>query len=113
MAVSAACALVMGWLLDASVPVVVGVGLLWGLAVVADSAQFSALVTETAPPHSVGTALTVQICLGFLLTAATIALMIHVQTRFGWPAAFGLLAVGPALGIIAMVRLRSARLDST
>jgi MFS family permease len=109
MAMSAACALVMGWLLHASLAVVLVVGLLWGLAVVADSAQFSALVTETAPPHSVGTALTVQICLGFLLTAVTIALMIFIQTRFGWPAAFGLLAIGPMLGIVAMLRLRTAR----
>jgi hypothetical protein len=79
--------------------------LVWGFAVVADSAQFSALVTEVAPPHAVGTALTLQTSLGFLLTAGTIWLTSQVQRAFGWGVAFSLLAVGPAFGIGQMLRL--------
>lgn len=109
MAVSGACCLVMGWLLAAPVWVVVPLALLWGFAVVADSAQFSALVTEVGLKHAVGTALTLQTSLGFLLTAGTIAMMIEMESRAGWGAAFSALAIGPVLGILAMLRLRSLR----
>jgi MFS family permease len=70
--VSGACCLTAGWLVGAPSAVVVTLGLVWGFAVVADSAQFSALVTEDAPRHAVGTALTLQTSLGFLLTAGAI-----------------------------------------
>jgi len=109
MAVSGACALCFGWLLHAPLWVLGAVGLLWGFAIVADSAQFSAIVTEVAPPHAVGTALTLQTSVGFALTAISIAAAIDVQQRWGWPAAFGMLAIGPALGIVAMARLRPGR----
>jgi sugar phosphate permease len=88
---------------------VVTLALIWGFAVVADSAQFSALVTEVAPRHAVGTALTLQTSLGFGLTAVSIWLTVEVAARFGWGPAFSLLAVGPALGIVAMMRLKDAR----
>ncbi len=107
--VSGACALVIGWLLTAPAWLVVGLALVWGFAVVADSAQFSALVTELAPQHAVGTALTLQTSLGFLLTALSIWLMLTVRSHFGWGPAFALLAAGPALGIRDMVRLRRLR----
>ena len=113
MAVSGACAAVMGWLLAAPlwlVAVVVGV---WGFAVVADSAQFSAVVTEVAPRHAVGTALTLQTSLGFLLTAATIWMTVELEIRFGWRVAFGALALGPWAGIVAMRRLQRLRADTT
>lgn len=109
MAASGACALAMGWLLHAPVIVVIPVALVWGFAVVADSAQFSAVVTEVAPDHAVGTALTLQTALGFLLTTVTITLVPHLRDAGGWPLAFGVLAIGPALGIAAMRRLREAR----
>jgi MFS family permease len=112
MAVSGACCLVMGWLLEAPVRAVVPLALLWGFAVVADSAQFSALVTEVGLKHAVGTALTLQTSLGFLLTAGTIALLIELEGRFGWGPAFSALAIGPALGILAMARLRRLRLQA-
>jgi MFS family permease len=91
-------------------PVVVTlvVVLVWGIAVIADSAQYSALVTEVAPSHAVGTALTLQTSLGFLLTMAAIQLVAAI----GGPAnrwAFPMLSLGPALGIAAMVRLRRQR----
>jgi MFS family permease len=111
MAVSGACALTVGWLGAAPSLVVVTLALVWGFAVVADSAQFSALVTEVAPPHAVGTALTLQTSLGFLLTAGTIWLTFAVQQAFGWGVAFSLLAIGPAFGIWQMLRLKADRSD--
>jgi MFS family permease len=109
MAVSGGCSLMVGWLAHAPVILAVTLALVWGFAVVADSAQFSALVTEVAPQHAVGTALTLQTSLGFGLTAVSIWLTVEVAARFGWGPAFSLLALGPALGIVAMVRLKDAR----
>ena len=109
MTISGACALAMGWLLDASLPIVIGVALVWGFTVVADSAQFSALVTEVAPRHAVGTALTLQTSLGFLLTAFTIWFAIELHDRFDWRIAFGMLALGPVFGIRAMRSLQKLR----
>jgi MFS family permease len=109
MAVSGACALVVGWLGQAPVWLAVGVALVWGLTVVADSAQFSALVTEVAPQHAVGTALTLQTSLGFGLTAISIWLTVELVALLGWGPAFSMLALGPAFGIAAMVSLRRHR----
>ena len=113
LAVSGTCSLVVGWLYAAPPALVVGVALVWGFAIVADSAQFSALVTEVAPPHAVGTALTIQTSLGFALTAVSIWLAVEVSSRVGWGPAFSMLAVGPALGILAMARLKALRFGST
>ena len=113
MAVSGACALAIGWLLRAPAWLAVAVALVWGFAVVADSAQFSALVTEVAPEHAVGTALTLQTALGFLLTTVSIAAVPHLRAAGGWPLAFGILAAGPALGIAAMRRLERYRTGGT
>ena len=113
MAVSGACAAVMGWLLVAPLWLVVAVAGVWGFAVVADSAQFSAVVTEVAPRHAVGTALTLQTSLGFLLTAATIWMTVELEIRFGWRVAFGALALGPWAGIVAMRRLQRLRAHAT
>ena len=108
MALSGSCAVVIG--ASSSWPALaVAVGLVWGFAVVADSAQFSALVTELAPAHAVGTALTLQTSLGFLLTMASIQLVPHLVGAIGWRWAFVALAVGPALGIAAMRRLLALR----
>ena len=109
MLVSGTCSLIIGWLLHAPVALVLALALIWGFAVVADSAQFSALVTEVAPKHAVGTALTLQTSLGFLLTAFTIWLAIRLHEMWDWRIAFGMLAIGPALGILAMRRLQSLR----
>lgn len=106
MAVSGSCSLLIGWLVHAPLAIVLAVALIWGFAIVADSAQFSALVTERAPRHAVGTALTLQTSLGFLLTAFTIWLTIRLHESFDWRVAFGVLALGPACGIIAMHKLR-------
>lgn len=74
----------------------------WGVSVVADSAQFSAIVSERADQRYVGTALTVQLAFGFLLTAATMWLVPHVRDHAGWWAAFAVLAPGPLLGALAL-----------
>ena len=114
MAVSAACALGIGWLHGGPAWALVAVALVWGVAVIADSAQFSASIAELALPDAVGTLLTAQTCAGFLLTLASIQLVPLVERTLGWPGAFGMLAVGPLLGCWAMQALRrdpaSARL---
>src|SRR5690606_6118947 len=109
MVTSGACALIVGWLAAAPAPLLVAVALLGGFAVVADAAQCSARVTEVAPQDAVGTALTRQTSLGFLLTAGTIWMAALVSARFGWGIAFSLLALGPALGSASMARLKTIR----
>ena len=106
LALSGSCALASGLLLDRPGPLT-ALCLLWGFAVVADSAQFSAAVTELADSRYVGTALTVQTCLGFLLTTASIAVVPRLTASLGWPAALASLAAGPAIGLVAMLRLRA------
>ncbi|HEX9891913.1 MAG TPA: MFS transporter [Actinomycetota bacterium] len=108
MAVSGTCALTIGLLLDAPPWLVLAVGLVWGVSVVADSAQFSTAVTEVADQAYVGTAVTLQLAVGFTLTVATIWLVPLVREAAGWWPAFAMLAPGPALGIWAMLRLRSS-----
>jgi MFS family permease len=108
MAISGACALLIGLVSDAPVWLVLGIGLIWGFSVVADSAQFSTIVTELADQSYVGTALTLQLAVGFSLTVATIWLIPIFERSFGWRWAFAFLAPGPALGVLAMLRLRSS-----
>jgi MFS family permease len=107
MTASGTCALVIGLLIDSPRWLVLVVGLLWGFTVVADSAQFSTMVTELADQAYVGTALTLQLAIGFTLTVATIWLIPQLQDGFGWRWAFAFLAPGPILGVLAMLRLRS------
>lgn len=109
MAVSGLCAVTIGWLAGAPLALLVAIALVWGFTVVADSAQFSALVTEVAPPHAVGTALTLQTSLGFGLTIGTIWGAAVLAEVAGWGVAFTALAVGPAFGIAAMARLARIR----
>jgi MFS family permease len=106
MAGSGACCLVIGFLYGKAPIALVCVALFWGVTVVADSAQFSACVTELADPRYLGTALTLQTCIGFLITTASIRLMPLMVERVGWQWAFAMLAPGPFLGIVAMMRLR-------
>lgn len=99
-----ACALI-GLLFGHSLWLLTPVALVWGFFIIADSAQFSVLVTESVPAHAVGTALTLQVSLGFLLTTLTIQVVPYIVRIAGWPWAFALLAVGPALGILSIRRL--------
>jgi MFS family permease len=106
MAASGACALLVGATFGRPWWILAPVALAWGFFVIADSAQFSALVTESVPPHAVGTALTIQTSLGFLLTTITIQAIPPLVGIVGWRWAFVVLAVGPALGIASIARLR-------
>jgi hypothetical protein len=83
------------------------VAAIWGATVVADSAQFSSCITELGDPQYIGTALTIQMCIGFLLTTVSIELIPRVHDTWGWRYAFILLAPGPILGTLAMLRLRA------
>ena len=109
MAVSGLCSLGIGLLFGQAFPLVAAVALLWGFFVVADSAQFSTIVTETAPRDAVGTAITLQTCLGFLLATVTIQVVPSIAEAVGWRWAFPVLALGPAAGIAAIRRLARPR----
>jgi MFS family permease len=106
MAISGACCLVVGLLFGGSFWVLVALAWVWGFFIVADSAQFSAMVTEVAPSHAVGTALTLQTSIGFLLTMVTIQGVPAIVAVAGWQWAFPVLALGPALGILAIHRFQ-------
>jgi MFS family permease len=106
MAVSGGCALLVGLAGAWSAAAALVVGLVWGFTVVADSAQFSTMVTELADQAYVGTALALQLAVGFALTVATIWLVPYWEEAVGWEWAFVFLAPGPVLGIAAMLRLR-------
>ena len=107
MVISGACALVIGWPV-LPVGAVLALGLAWGISVVADSAQFSTMVTEVGDQAYVGTALTAQLAIGFTLTVVTIWLVPVLRDRFGWHVALGMLALGPVLGVGAMLRLKNS-----
>ncbi len=105
MTVSGACALLVGLTFGASLWTLVPVALVWGFFIIADSAQFSVLVTESVPPHAVGTALTLQTSIGFLLTSIMIQVVPLIAQRTGWQWAFAILAFGPVLGVWSIRRL--------
>ena len=107
MALSGSCAVLIGLLFGSSPWLLFSIALVWGFAVVADSAQFSTMVTELADQSYVGTALTLQLAAGFTITVATIWLIPILQAAFGWRWAFAFLAPGPIVGVLAMLRLRS------
>jgi len=104
---SGAMALFTGFVVDLPPIVSIGAGLAWGYWVVADSAQFSTIVTETVEPQAVGTALTLQLAAGFSLTVFTIFVVPLVRDATSWGAAFAMLAVGPIVGLVAMNRLEA------
>lgn len=109
MAVSGTCAVAIGPLASVSYSLAIAIALVWGVSIVADSAQFSACVADVAPRDLVGTALTIQTASGFLLTMLTIHLVPGWAARWGWEVAYIPLALGPAFGIAAMSRLIGRR----
>ena len=107
MAGSGGSALAIGLLFGAAPAAVLALALFWGLTVVADSAQFSAAVSELAPSGTAGSALSLQMATGFLLTGVTIlGVGAAAPTGDAWRLAFWVLALGPLVGILAMWRLR-------
>jgi MFS family permease len=107
MAISGACCFVVGFLYGGSPIALLLVAAIWGASVVADSAQFSAAVTEFGDPRYLGTALTIQTCIGFLITTVSIRLIPLLVNAIGWRYAFAVLGIGPMLGIVAMMKLRA------
>jgi MFS family permease len=107
MALSGACAVAIGFTFGGPPLLTLVVAGVWGVTVIADSAQFSTAITELSAPAYVGTALTTQTCIGFALTMVSIWLIPPLVTQLGWRWAFAALAIGPALGILAMGRLRA------
>ncbi len=105
LAVSAACCAGVGLFFGRSLWLLAPLALVWGFFIIADSAQFSVLVTESVASHAVGTAITLQVSLGFLLTTITIQVVPVVVRLLGWPWVFALLAVGPVLGMTSILRL--------
>jgi len=108
MAISGSSAISIGLLFGANPMLVLALGLVWGISVVADSAQFSTAISELAPAGPAGSALALQTAVGFVLTGVTISMvgLLAPSTGAAWSVAFALLAIGPFLGIVAMWRLR-------
>lgn len=107
MGISGICCLLAGFVYGMPVMVLVALCVVWGVAIIADSAQFSASVIELSPPDYVGTMVTTQTCIGFLLTIGAIHAVPWLVDMFGWAGAFVPLAAGPFLGVLAMARLRT------
>ena len=106
MAVSGSAAIAIGFTFDGPAWLFIVVALIWGFTVVADSAQFSAAVTELAPKSLVGTALAFQMGVGFAITVFAIWIIpIVAHILGGWQWAFAVLAIGPVIGCVAMLRL--------
>jgi MFS family permease len=111
MLASAACALASPVFYGAPLGALLVLAVIWGFTVVADSAQFSALVTEHTPRTHVGTALTLQTSAGFLLTMVSMRLVPPITELAGWQWAFFFLAPGPLLGALAMKKLTANSLQ--
>ena len=108
MALSGSSAIAAGLLFGAPTAVLLAVVVVWGITVIADSAQFSTAISELAPPGTAGSALALQTAAGFLLTGVTIVGvgLLDPGDRSSWTLAFAILALGPLVGIVAMLRLR-------
>ena len=111
MLISGSCCVAVGFLFGQTPWLLIPLMLIWGFFVVADSAQFSAMVTEIAPQDAVGTALTLQTSLGFLLTMATIQGTPFLTELVGWRWSFAFLSLGPLLGIVSIRRLDASYSD--
>jgi MFS family permease len=106
MAASGVCALTIGLTVDGPFWLFVLVALIWGATIVGDSAQFSAMTTEVGDTDFIGTALALQLDIGFALTIVSLTIVPMIADAIGWQWAFVVLAPGPIIGIIAMLVLR-------
>src|SRR5690606_16390922 len=107
MIVSGACALLIGLTYNGPLWLFLTIAIIWGVTVIGDSAQFSAMVTEIADRSLVGTALTLQMGIGFAITVLSIQLVPAMAEWFGsWQWAFIILASGPLIGTVAILILR-------
>src|SRR4029079_7390443 len=110
MLASAICSLASPFFYGASLTVLLVLAIVWGFTIVADSAQFSALVSDYTARTHVGTALTLQTSAGFLLTMVSMRLVPAITSAAGWKWAFVFLAPGPLLGVLAMRALNRNRM---
>ena len=106
LAVSGTSAVLFALTFGGSVAVTIVIALVWGFSVIPDSAQFSALVADFAPADEVGSLLTLQTALGFALTVVTVQIAPVIAAFIGWPIVMASLALGPLIGIYAMLGLR-------
>lgn len=111
MLISATCCLVIGFTFGQFIWLTFLISIIWGMSVISDSAQFSAAVTEAAETQYVGTALTFQMCIGFLITIFSINLIPMMQKFIGWEWVFSLLAIGPVLGILSMMKYKQYEIN--
>ena len=107
MAVSGSCALLIGFSFDGHPALLLTIAAVWGVSVIADSAQFSAMVTELGDRQSIGAALALQVGVGFALTIVSIRLLPALAGAIGWRWVFAMLAPGPFIGVAAMLMLRA------
>jgi predicted MFS family arabinose efflux permease len=107
MLVSGTCALTIGFAFAGPAWLFVAIALLWGVAVIADSAQFSAMISELSDAHTTGAALALQVGVGFALTIVSIRLTPVLAAHIGWHWTFAMLAPGPMIGAMAMAALRA------
>lgn len=112
MLISAVCSIIIGFTYGQFIWLTLLISIIWGFSIISDSAQFSAAVSEIAEDEYVGTALTFQMCIGFLFTIFSINLIPNIQRMVGWEWAFTILAIGPILGIITMVKYRRYELNN-
>lgn len=93
------------WIFEWDSLFVIFAAVVWGVFVIADSPQFSALAVQTCPPRYTGTALTIQNGLGFAITVISIQLTAWLAQMWGWKWAFCMLLIGPLLGTSALIKL--------
>ncbi|MFE8702874.1 MFS transporter [Cytobacillus sp. FJAT-54145] len=111
MCVSAACSILIGFTFGHSMWLSVFLAIIWGIFVISDSAQFSAAVSEFADVEYVGTALTFQMCIGFLITIVSINIIPIFQNIVGWEWVFIILAIGPIFGVWSMIKFQKYELN--
>ncbi|MGM8366574.1 MFS transporter [Virgibacillus sp. W0181] len=104
MLVSGMCALCIGFSYGSSIWLTSTIAIIWGASIIADSAQFSVGVSEFSDSNYVGTALTLQMCVGYSITILSINIIPIIQELVGWRWAFSILSIGPLLGILAMMK---------
>ncbi len=112
MVLSGASAVIAAGSFGGSVGVFTLAVLLWGLSVIPDSAQFSALIADFAPPEKAGSLMTLQTACGFALTIITVQATPWLATQIGWPGVFLVLACGPAFGVWSMWALQAEAPES-
>lgn len=106
MAISGLCAILFALTFGGSIWLTIVIAIVWGIFIIPDSAQFSALVADYSDADKAGTLMTLQTALGFALTTVTVQLSPWVASKAGWPVLMALLAIGPAFGIYSMWQLQ-------